>query len=86
MPCRNAHTRYPAALPVLASGETAIGRVEIHGEGDFLRRCLDRPTDGPPTCPVESVGGDLIADWVIDGAWYVAVVSMTVAFTANATR
>jgi hypothetical protein len=66
-----------AALPVLASGETAIGRVEIHGEGDFVRLCLDRPTDGPPTCPAATLGSDLAATWMIDGTWYVTVASTT---------
>jgi hypothetical protein len=65
-----------AALPVLASGETTIGRVEVHGEGDFLRLCLDRPADGPLTCATDGLGGTE-ADWMIDGTWYVTVASTT---------
>lgn len=65
-----------AALPVLASGETTIGRVEVRGDGDFLRLCLDRPADGPLTCATDTLGGTE-ADWMIDGKWYVTVASTT---------
>jgi hypothetical protein len=65
-----------AALPVLASGETTIGRVEVRGEGDFMRLCLDRPADGPRTCATDTLGGTG-ADWMIDGTWYVTVASTT---------
>ena len=65
-----------AALPVLASGETTIGRLEVHGEGDFHRLCLDRPADGPLACATGMLG-DTGADWMIDGTWYVTEASTT---------
>ena len=69
-----------AALPVVASADAAIGRLEIHGEGNFLALCLNRPGDGPTTCPANGRGGatDMAnADWTVDGTWHVGVASTT---------
>ncbi|HEY7068615.1 MAG TPA: hypothetical protein VH479_00800 [Acidimicrobiales bacterium] len=78
-----------AALPVVASADTAIGRFEVHGENSFMVLCLDRPGDGPPTCPTDRLsggsgpGGSLAADadWTVDGTWYVGMASTTDDFT-----
>jgi hypothetical protein len=72
-----------AALPVVASGETTIGTVEVHGEGSFVRACLKRSLDGSPNCPAEAISGGsgaadrlmTSADWTVDGTWYVVVAS-----------
>jgi hypothetical protein len=66
-----------AALPVVAAGETTIGRLEVRGEGDFVRLCLDRPADGPLSCAIDTIGSGTEADWMIDGTWYVAMASTT---------
>jgi hypothetical protein len=69
-----------AALPVVASAETAIGRIEIHGEGNFLVLCLNRPGDWSTTCPTNRHGGTTEmtnADWTVDGTWYVGVAATT---------
>jgi hypothetical protein len=71
------------ALPVVASGETRIGTVAIHGEGKFLQLCLARPTGDGTSCRTDALGGSsstdgsaiATAEWVIDGTWYVVVAS-----------
>jgi len=74
-----------AALPVVASTETAIGRLEVHGESNFTALCLSRPGDGTTTCPTDhlsggsGLNGSLMtdADWTVDGTWYVGMAATT---------
>jgi hypothetical protein len=69
------------ALPVLASTETSIGTVQVHGESGFLQMCLGRPSEQGPSCMTDTLGGRSFddgtaiatAEWTVDGTWYVAV-------------
>lgn len=71
------------ALPVVASAETNIGTVDVHGRSGFLRLCLRGSSEQGPNCMTDRVGGGSLgdgtaittADWTIDGTWYVAVAS-----------
>jgi hypothetical protein len=71
------------ALPVVATAETSIGTMEVHGNGTLLSLCLRRPGGTAVTCGTSTYGGGaysdggtlVTADWTVDGTWYVGVVS-----------
>jgi hypothetical protein len=71
------------ALPVVATAETGIGTVEVHGNGTLLSLCLRRPGGTPATCGTSTYGGGaysdggtlVTADWTVDGRWYVGLAS-----------
>lgn len=72
-----------AALPVVATADTAIGAVDIHAEDGYVRLCLRRPDGGAADCDTSVHGGAASPDgsalataqWTIDGSWTVAVAS-----------
>lgn len=67
-----------AGLPVLASADTRIGTVEVHGERGFVQLCLDGPNERQPSCRTDALSsGTAVASagWTVDGTWYVAVAS-----------
>jgi hypothetical protein len=74
-----------AVTPVVASADTSIGSLEVHGSGATRRLCLRRPDAvldcgaGPTwALPAPDLGSTSMAaptGWVVDGTWYVAVAS-----------
>ncbi len=71
------------ALPTLASAETGVGTLEVHGDGGFHVACLrasvgqalrcGEPQVTEPGAPDTSV---LLDGWSIDGTWYVSVAAI----------
>jgi hypothetical protein len=68
------------ALPTLASAETGVGSLEVHGDGAFHVACL-RVSGGqalrcgqPQVTEPGARGTPVLLDgWAIDGTWYVSV-------------
>ena len=80
---RDAAERMIEAQPVVATAATAIGTVEVHGDGGIVRLCLRRPGSSDADCDTSTMGGNVGPDgsarattqWTLDGSWNVAVAS-----------